>query len=143
VVILGQMGAGKTTVGRLVAAALGWPFRDNDDALESRAGRTAAQVQAEQGVDALHDLERRLFEELLADDDRTVIAAPGSVVLAVGRAELRDRAFVVWLQVSPAVLADRVAAGGPPRRGCRRAEPGRGRRRGAASTQAWHRPGSG
>jgi shikimate kinase len=110
VVLVGQMGCGKSTVGPLVADALGWPFRDNDVTLEAATGETAAAIQASDGFDALHALERKVFEGLLAEPRSSVIAAAGSVVEGKGDRELmKRRAFVAWLRASPRTLAARTA----------------------------------
>lgn len=108
-VILGQMGSGKTTVGELVAATLGRQFHDNDTALTARTGSTAAEIQTELGRERLHALERQVVDELLAAQEPTVIAAPASIVLGMPHRALQERAFTAWLLVSPSLLAQRVA----------------------------------
>ncbi|MEY2405983.1 MAG: shikimate kinase, partial [Acidimicrobiaceae bacterium] len=62
-VLIGLMGAGKTTVGELLASRSGRRFFDNDAQLSAITGRTARQVQAEQGREALHELARRVDTE--------------------------------------------------------------------------------
>jgi len=109
VVIVGQMGTGKTTVGRLVASLLGRPYRDNDVVLEARTGRTAAEIAGAAGADALHALERQVFDDLLDEEGATVVAAPASVAGLVDADELHERAFVIWLRASPEVLARRAS----------------------------------
>jgi shikimate kinase len=113
IVLVGQMGAGKTTVGQLVAGALGRPFRDNDVVLYERTGKTAATYGRHEGMSELHDVERAVLQELLDEQEPAVLAAPASVLLdSRCRAALRARAFVVWLHVSPPVLAARASTGG-------------------------------
>ena len=75
------MGSGKTTAGIQVAEALGRQFVDNDVALERRSGRTAAQISASDGVDALHRQEAAELLAALADPIGRVIAAAASTVL--------------------------------------------------------------
>ncbi len=108
IVLIGMMGAGKTSVGREVAARLGWAFVDNDERFLARTGQTAATYAAEFGVDPMHRVEAEVLEEILADPAPKVVAAPGSI------AELEDvdlsRAFVVWLRAPVEVLATRVRA---------------------------------
>jgi shikimate kinase len=112
VALVGQMGSGKSTVGRLVAASLGIPFRDNDAELQAREGQTAASIQADAGADELHEVEREVFERLLAEQRPSVIAGAASVITdARVRESLRTCAFVVFLRSSPAVLAERAAQG--------------------------------
>lgn len=111
VVLLGTMGSGKTTVGRALAARLGRRYWDNDAELVARAGRTAAEVAAADGLGALHDLEASVLADGLALPEPAVVSAPGSVALR--RPSLGD-AFVVWLRARPETLAARVAGSDRP-----------------------------
>ena len=95
-VLIGMMGAGKTTVGRLVAARLGWAFWDNDEALLRATGKTAAQLEHERGLSALHHTEDRLLREALSVDTPTVYAAAGSVVL---EPEALNGVPTIWLRI--------------------------------------------
>jgi shikimate kinase len=111
VVLVGMMGAGKTTTGTALAAALGRPFVDSDVALTERTGTTGATLASRQDVAALHDLEAELLVGALADPRPAVVAAAASVVESPAcRAALRD-AFVVWLQVPASDLQHRAACG--------------------------------
>jgi shikimate kinase len=78
VALVGFMGAGKTTVGRALAARLGWRFDDLDDLIEAREGRSVEQIFRLQGEPAFRDLERRVVRETLT----TTGSAPR--VLALG-----------------------------------------------------------
>lgn len=104
-----MMGAGKTTVGRLVAARLGWAFWDNDEALLQATGKTAAQLQSERGLDALHQIEDRLLREALRTSAPTVHAAAGSVVL---HPESVKGAVTVWLRISASLEELNIARSG-------------------------------
>ncbi|HEX8002775.1 MAG TPA: shikimate kinase [Mycobacteriales bacterium] len=108
VVLAGSMGAGKTTVGRLLAARLGTAYLDNDVAL----GRAPADVEAEAGLAGLHAAEAAALRAALERDG--VVAAPGSMALDPAlRALLRDET-VVWLRARPDTLAARVPGSGRP-----------------------------
>ena len=113
IVLIGMMGAGKTTVGRLLANRLGWRFWDNDEALTKATGEMAADVQQAEGRQALHRLENRLLREALADESLTVFAAAASVVL---EPEILDGALTVWLRISAAREADQIAHSGQQHR---------------------------
>ena len=111
-VLLGMMGAGKTTTGRAVAARLDRPLRDCDDDLEARTGRTGAEIAATDGVDHLHHLEETVLLDALASDPPAVITGAGWVVESERcRVALAD-AVVVWLDAPVTELADRMAASG-------------------------------
>lgn len=116
VVLVGLMGAGKTTVGRALAARLGWPFSDSDMVLEAAGGATAREVDRDLGTNRLHRLEAVHLRRALAAPERTVIAAAASVaedpasVAALEAPEL----LVVWLRGSVDTLVGRFA-GGPHR----------------------------
>lgn len=108
-VLVGMMGAGKTTVGRLVAARLARPFLDSDELIESETGRTVREIFEADGEVAFRRIERGVLERSLASPRPSVIAAAGGTVLdPANRAAMRRGAHVVWLRSDPAVLARRV-----------------------------------
>ncbi len=111
VVLVGLMGSGKTTVGRRLAALLGRPFVDADDAVQERAGASIAEVFADRGEDGFRRLEADVMAELLAGAPRVVAAGGGAVTDPVTRRALTDPAVtVVFLDGSPAFLASRAEA---------------------------------
>jgi shikimate kinase len=110
VVLIGTMGTGKSTVGRLVASSLGWPFRDNDEQLVGRGGRSAEQIADEDGAAQLHEREAEILLENLARDGPDVVAAAASIVLDPrARARLRVDGFVFWLRTDPSALDARLS----------------------------------
>jgi shikimate kinase len=116
IVFIGLMAVGKTTVGRLVAERLGRPLSDSDLAIEREQGRSAKEIAAAEGGDALHDLEAKHLLDALAAPGPLVICAAASIV---ERADCRDAlrpadVFVAWLTAPTAALAERF--GGDPHR---------------------------
>jgi len=108
-VFVGLMGSGKTTVGRAVAERLGLPFADNDTALAGLTQRTAAEVQARDGVAVLHELEATILRQQLGAPGPTVVAAAASTIEdAATRQLLDERAIVIWLRADVETLAERV-----------------------------------
>jgi shikimate kinase len=103
------MGSGKTTVGRLVAARLGWPMTDSDAWLEAATGRSARAVRDEDGAATLHALEREHLRAALAAPGPSVICPAASVVDDGSMREaLRDPGLlVVWLTARPVTAAAR------------------------------------
>ena len=113
-VVMGLMGVGKSTVGRLLADRLGWPLRDSDLEIEAMTGRTVRELHEEIGVDPMHELEVRQLLDALGDPGQAVIA-PAAFVIDVGACREALRApgvAVVYLTAAPAVLADRFLRGG-------------------------------
>jgi shikimate kinase len=109
VVLVGMMGAGKTTIGRGVAEALGRPLVDSDEQVEARTGRTVREIFETDGEPAYRALEREALRAALDAPEPAVIAAAGGVVLdPVNRMALAAAGTVVWLRADPAVLAARV-----------------------------------
>jgi shikimate kinase len=109
IVLIGLMGAGKTTVGRRLAAQLGWSFWDNDEALREATGTTAAAVQDADGQATLHRLEDQLLRRALTVRTPTVFAAAAAVVLSPG---LLSDVLTVWLRITAAMEADRLVRSG-------------------------------
>ncbi|GIH27216.1 shikimate kinase [Acrocarpospora phusangensis] len=107
-VIVGLMGAGKSTVGRLVADALGRDQRDSDADLHDRYGLTAAEIAATLGADVLHEREARVLRAALDRRPPLVIGAAASTVEDAEARQALRRAFVVFLDGPPALLAERM-----------------------------------
>jgi len=108
--LVGMMGSGKSSVGRLLAARLGFAFIDTDQCVEAAAGRSVARVFAEDGEARFRELERQVLAGL--PDQRAVVAlGGGAVVAAENRALLRGKGTLVWLDAQPETLARRVGDG--------------------------------
>jgi shikimate kinase len=110
IVLVGPMGVGKTTVGRLVADHLGRPLRDSDTDFRT-THRNARELAASQGVEALHRLEADLLLDALASPEPQVIAAAASVVDDERVHRVLRRPFVVWLKAPPELLVGRQGSG--------------------------------
>jgi shikimate kinase len=112
-VLVGMMGAGKSTTARLASASLGWPLVDTDDAVELHLGAPIATVFATAGEAAFRREESRILRDALRNPVASVISVGGGAVLdPANRAALRSGGVVVWLRARPATLARRVGDGG-------------------------------
>ena len=106
--LIGFMGTGKSSVGRLVAEKLRFEFLDTDELLEARAGKSITEIFAQQGEPAFRDLEHQLVVDL-ADRSRTVIATGGGLPVNPANLDrLKQRALVVCLWASPGKIFERV-----------------------------------
>lgn len=111
VVVVGLMGSGKTSAGRVISEALGVPLRDSDPCLQERYGASAAEIARREGADVLHEREaEHVLGELAGGEPKVVAAAAASVEDPRVRAALR-RAFVVWVDAPDEVLAERMRSG--------------------------------
>lgn len=109
IVITGFMGSGKSTVARLVARELQRPFVDCDDLIVERAGKSIAQVFAEDGERHFRALERGVCQEL-AEQEGLVIATGGGAMLdAENREALERSGLLICLQASPESIRRRLA----------------------------------
>lgn len=108
IVMIGMMGAGKTTVGRLVATALGRPFVDTDQMIESEQEQPVGQIFAKQGESRFRSLEAHVVRTV-ADPPGQVIAVGGGAVLDPGNvAALRRSGDLVWLDAPLSALLANV-----------------------------------
>lgn len=107
----GMMGAGKTTVGRVVAERLGRRLVDTDLEIERWTGRTIADIVVEDGEASLRELERRVIAELARESDLVIALGGGAILEARNVAALRATGVIVLLDVTTAVLAERLGDG--------------------------------
>ena len=110
--LIGMMGAGKSSVGRLVARRLGWRFVDSDADVQARTGMTVPDIFAKRGEAAFRAEESKSLARAVTSDVPTVVAVAGGAVLDPrNRTLIRRGGTVVWLRARPDVLARRVGAG--------------------------------
>jgi shikimate kinase len=110
IALVGLMGAGKSAVGRRLAARLGLPFIDADTAIEEAAGCTIEEIFARHGEPEFRDGERRVIQRLLESEPAHVLATGGGAfVNAQTRARLKQQAVTIWLRADLETLLERVA----------------------------------
>lgn len=109
VVLVGMMGAGKSTVGRRLADALGRPFADSDAEIVRRAGRPVADIFAQDGEPAFRRMETDAVLALLDGAPAVIALGGGALATPAVREAVRRRAFAVWLDAPVPVLLKRLA----------------------------------
>lgn len=113
--LIGYRGTGKSTVGRALAARLGYDVVDVDEAIEHRAGKSIAAIFADEGEMAFRDLESQVVIELCRRE-RTVVALGGGAVLReANREAIVAAGVVVWLTATIDSIAKRLASDGSTR----------------------------
>ena len=116
IALVGLRGAGKTTLGRLLAERLGWPFVELTREIERDYGADVAEILALAGQPGLRRQEHRALGRLVEERERAVIAAPGGIVAEAASLDLLlARTHTVWLTAAPEEHMARVAAQGDRR----------------------------
>jgi shikimate kinase/3-dehydroquinate synthase len=110
IVLVGLMGAGKTSIGRRLAARLGLPFRDADQEIEMAAGCSIPEIFSRFGEAAFRDGERRVIRRLLAGDPMVLAYGGGAFMDSQTREATRSEAISVWLRCPLPTLVRRVAS---------------------------------
>lgn len=112
IILVGMMGAGKSTVGRLLAHALGMGFIDTDSQIESRAGSSVAEIFAARGEENFRDLEKQVLQQFARAKTHVIAAGGGAVEAGEAWQLLAESGVVVWLNPSVDELGRRLFAAG-------------------------------
>lgn len=109
IVFVGLMGAGKTAIGRKLAAALGLPFVDSDHEIETVSRMTVPELFERYGEPEFRALEQRVIDRLLHDGPRVVSTGGGAFMNAQTREAIAAHGVSVWLKADLDLLMERVA----------------------------------
>jgi shikimate kinase len=107
--LIGMMGAGKSTVGRLLSARLDYQFFDTDQVIEQATQQTISDIFAVEGEEGFRQVETQVLEQL-ASYRRLVVATGGGIVTRRENWGHLQHGIVIWLDVPLAQLVDRLAA---------------------------------
>jgi shikimate kinase len=108
IVLVGLMGAGKTSVGRRLAKAMAVPFVDADEEIVAAAGMSIADIFEAYGEPTFRDLERRVIARLLDGPPGVLALGGGAFVDPATRTRVKERAVSVWLDADVDTLAERT-----------------------------------
>jgi shikimate kinase len=108
IVLVGMMGAGKTTIGRRLAARLQLPFLDADHEIEQAAGKSIPEIFADHGETQFREGERRVIARLLAGGPQVLATGGGAFMDAATREAVARQGVSVWLRAEFDVLLRRV-----------------------------------
>ncbi|SNY90858.1 shikimate kinase [Cohaesibacter sp. ES.047] len=108
IVLIGLMGAGKTTIGRRLAARLSIPFRDADHEIEAAANMSIAEIFEQHGEAHFRDGEKKVIARLMDDGDQVLATGGGAWMNEETRQLVGERGVSVWLKAEFDVLMARV-----------------------------------
>jgi shikimate kinase len=108
VTLVGMMGAGKSSVGRRLAARLAVPFRDADSEIETAAGCTISEIFERYGEASFREGERRVIARLLTEAPHVLATGGGAFMDAQTRAAVKELSLSVWIKAPIEILLQRV-----------------------------------
>lgn len=108
VVLVGLMGAGKTSVGRRLAEKLGVPFVDADHEIEAAAGKSIKEIFADHGEPYFREGERRVIQRLIGNGAQVLATGGGAYMNDETRQRIQESGISVWLRASLPILMKRV-----------------------------------
>lgn len=109
IILIGPMGAGKSTIGRSLAAKIGFDFLDTDLVIEEKTGADIAWIFDVEGESGFRDRESQILRELAAAKRRVLATGGGIIVREENRDFLKDQEVVVYLKASIAQLIARTS----------------------------------
>jgi shikimate kinase len=108
IVMVGMMGAGKSSVGRRLASRLGLPFIDADNEIELAANATVTEIFEQHGEAYFRDGERRVIRRLLDGKAKVLATGGGAFIQPETRAAIRENGISVWLKADRELILSRV-----------------------------------
>jgi len=115
VALIGFMGSGKSTVGKILSKRLGYSYKDTDKLIEKRTGKTIPKIFEDDGEDRFRQIESAILDEVLGQNETVASCGGGVVRLERNRAMLKERSFVVYLKTDPKEVFLRVGRSGHKR----------------------------
>ncbi len=109
IVLVGMMGVGKSTIGRLLAGKLGLPFIDSDEEIEKAAGMPISEIFERFGEPEFRDGERRVISRLITEGPKVIATGGGAFINDETRKLIKQQCRSVWIDADLDILVDRVS----------------------------------
>ena len=106
--LIGYRGCGKSTVGKLVAANLDWPFIDTDQEIETLTGQTICNIFEEDGESVFREWESTVIEAVATRTQTIISLGGGSILADINRNTIKSNGWTVWLDAPAEVLYERI-----------------------------------
>lgn len=100
IVLVGPMGAGKTSIGKALAKTINWSFSDSDQVIEERAGVDLLWIYDLEGEEGFRKREQKIIAELVQEQDIVLATGGSTVAVAENRAVIAQNSFVIYLRTS-------------------------------------------
>ncbi|MBU6379928.1 MAG: hypothetical protein RL560_192 [Actinomycetota bacterium] len=109
VILIGPMGSGKSTIGKLLASKLDAPFRDTDDLIENEQGKSVSQIFLEHGEAEFRAMEKRVLRDELLRDGAVLALGGGAPISLDAQSALRAiSSYIIFLDISLSTVAPRI-----------------------------------
>jgi shikimate kinase len=108
IALIGFMGSGKTTTGKLLAERLGWRFTDTDTLIENAAGRSIPDIFANEGEVAFRNRETAAIQEACRGFCQVIATGGGAILRPDNIVELHGSSLIIWLTARPEVVVART-----------------------------------
>lgn len=116
IALIGFMGAGKSTVGKILAKKFGMKFADTDDLIVKKAGMSIQEIFRAKGEPEFRKMEREIAERVIASSSHTVFSCGGGIILpGPNRKAIKKNSIAIWLWVQPETAAKRIGKDGERR----------------------------
>ncbi|MDA0815036.1 MAG: 3-dehydroquinate synthase [Chloroflexi bacterium] len=110
ITLVGLSGSGKSSIGRVLADRLGWPFTDTDDLIAQQEGKTPAELIADRGEPAFREIEARVIAQAAEQLPAVISTGGGAFQSSTNRGVLGRQGYICFLDATPGELARRLAA---------------------------------
>jgi shikimate kinase len=109
IVLIGFMGTGKSTVGRMLAEALGWTYTDSDDRIVTAQGVTIPDIFERDGEAGFRAIESDVLKRVMYEGQQVIATGGGAVLAEANRIVMKDNGYVVALKAEKAEIIARVS----------------------------------